>query len=215
MKILSVVAAFILGSWALLAAAQEVARPDIKVGDRWTYQILDKMTGEIKGSTTLSVYEVTETEIHLKAQGKMKAPFSRVEFLDRQLNWLDNSVVQWKPSTGTYLFPLKIGKQWSQQYEAVALSNESKTRHNVAAKVVAYEKVKVPAGEFDAFKIEYTIRNVSTSDTERADSITRSVRWYAPSVKQMVKQESESVMGGRVRDKSGMVLTEFSSLPEQ
>lgn len=202
MRILSFVAAFILGSWVLLAAAQEAAQPDIKTGDRWTYQLLDKLTGEIKGSITLSVYEVTETEIHQKAQGKMKAPFSRVEFLDRQLNWLDNSVTQWKPDTGTYRFPLKIGKKWSQQFEAVAISNESKTRHNISAKVVAYEKVKVPAGEFDAFKIEYTIRNISTSDADRADSITKSVRWYAPSVKQTVKQESESIMGGRTRDKS-------------
>lgn len=73
--------------------------------------------------------------------------------------------------------------------------------------------MKVPAGEFDAFKIEYTIRNISTSDAERADSITKGVRWYSPSVKQVVKQESEAIMGGRTREKTEVVLTEFSSLP--
>lgn len=213
MRILSFVTAIILGSWTLLAAAQEAPQPNIKVGDRWTYQYLDKMTGEIKGSITLTVFEVTDTEIHQKAQGKMKAPINRVEFLDRQLNWIDNGFTQWKPNTGSFLFPLTVGKEWTQQYEAVAISNESKTRHNAAAKVVAYEKVKVPAGEFDAFKIEYTIRNISTSDAERADSITKGVRWYSPSVKQVVKQESEAIMGGRTREKTEVVLTEFSSLP--
>jgi hypothetical protein len=213
MRILALVAAFILGSFTLLAAAQEAPQPDIKVGDRWTYQLLDKLTGEIKGSATLTIYEVTDTEIHQKAQIKTKAPINRVEYLDRQLNLIDNGVYQWKPSTGFFHFPLTIGKEWSQQYEAVAISNESKTRHNVSAKVVAFEKIKVPAGEFDAFKIEYTIRSISTSDADRADSYTKTVRWYSPSVKQVVKQETESVMGGRIREKSGMVLTDFSSQP--
>lgn len=213
MRILAYVVVLIIGLCPLLAAAQEAPQPDIKVGDRWTYQLLDNLTGEIKGSATLTIFEVTDTEIHQKVQIKTKAPINRVEYLDRQLNTIDNGVYQWKPSTSFFRFPLTIGKEWSQQYESVAISHESKTRHNISAKVVAFEKVKVPAGEFDAFKIEYTIRSISTSDADRADSYTKTVRWYSPGVKQVVKQETESIMGGRTREKSGMVLTEFSSQP--
>jgi hypothetical protein len=213
MRFASFAAAVFFGFWALLAGAEEVGRPDIKVGDSWTYQFKDGLTGELKGTASFTVYEVTDTQIHQKAQIKLKVPVNRVEVVDRQLNLLDNSVYQWKPSTGYFKFPLKVGNQWTQQYEATAISNKSKTRHEIASKVVAFEKIKVPAGVFDTFKIEYTIRNMATRDAGRADSYTKGTRWYAPKVKQTVKQVSEIVMAGHVKEKSEILLTEFSSQP--
>jgi hypothetical protein len=56
------------------------------------------------------------------------------------------------PHDGRLSFPLFVGKQWEVSYEVAGADPRYRMR-KITARVVAYEKVTVPAGTFDAFTI--------------------------------------------------------------
>jgi hypothetical protein len=56
------------------------------------------------------------------------------------------------PHDGRLSFPLFVGKQWEVSYEVAGADPRYRMRR-ITARVVSYEKVIVPAGTFDAFKI--------------------------------------------------------------
>lgn len=75
------------------------------------------------------------------------------------------------------LWPLKIGNRISQKVNSVGYDGKPYTT-TVTIIVAAYEKVTVPAGTFDAFRIE---------ERKAEDSAPRT-RWWAPAVATPVKQ---------------------------
>ncbi|HEY4165922.1 MAG TPA: hypothetical protein VGM96_04075 [Reyranella sp.] len=75
------------------------------------------------------------------------------------------------------LWPLKVGNTIKQTVNGVGYDGKPYTT-TVTITVAAYEKVTVPAGTFDAFRIE---------ERKAGDSAPRT-RWWAPSVAMSVKQ---------------------------
>ena len=69
--------------------------------------------------------------------------------------------------------------------------NASVGRSTVDAEIVGYEKVTVPAGEFDAFKLTSRERLSGTSPvgSQYAGEITRTY-WYAPAARAIVRSVS-------------------------
>jgi hypothetical protein len=84
-------------------------------------------------------------------------------------------------------FPLTVGKQWDHKYQRESEVGGPRTDIIRAShKVVAYESVTVPAGTFQAFKI-----NVVCEAADSRGIITNPEKiyfWYAPEVKQLVKR---------------------------
>jgi len=52
---------------------------------------------------------------------------------------------------------------------------------NRAAKVVEQEQITTPAGTFDTFRVDMTVRMINTKDQTRSQTWTF-VHWYAPAV---------------------------------
>ena len=75
------------------------------------------------------------------------------------------------------LWPIKVGNRINQTVNAVGYDGKPYTT-TVAITVAAYEKVTVPAGTFDAFRIE----------ERKADDSAPRIRWWAPSIAMSVKQ---------------------------
>ena len=91
-------------------------------------------------------------------------------------------------------FPLEVGKQWNYVDDYVVNDMtlgtlEGRGKRSVA--VLGYEKVRVPAGEFDAFRLEAKGTWVSPQApiAPGADYVTY---WYAPAVRSIVKKERQS-----------------------
>jgi hypothetical protein len=85
-------------------------------------------------------------------------------------------------------FPLAVGKRW--QYTSTWLFKPKSSRGSIAAAVavVSYEPIEVPAGRFDAFKIEALaeLGGSSPSNTFYAGQATTTY-WYAPAARAIVK----------------------------
>jgi hypothetical protein len=80
-------------------------------------------------------------------------------------------------------FPLFIGKTWTFEAEDFSQSLGRMCSYRNEMEVVAYERVVVPAGSFDAFKILHKQQNLCR------DTGVWNTRfyWYAPDAKAVVK----------------------------
>lgn len=75
------------------------------------------------------------------------------------------------------LWPLKVGNNVTNTVTLVGRDGRSYTS-TVTLTVAAYEKVTVPAGTFDAFRVEES----------KAGSAPRNIHWRAPMLSQSVKE---------------------------
>ena len=198
---LLVVAAFLAaGTGPAHAAGEKAEAPLIKVGDRWKNEQKDKRTGNKESETTRTVTAVSAGMVEgTENDGTFK--------MTTDLNPLESTTVAVVSGEPKFLsFPLEVGKKWSFKYNFANKTNQSKGRSQLDAEVVAYEKVTVPAGSFDAFRIE--AKGFWNNDTSRNNGRSKSVYWYAPAAKSVVRTEYEDGYNNWVRD-----LVEFQLQP--
>lgn len=96
------------------------------------------------------------------------------------------SGIRMEPHAGMLNFPLSVGKSWSSLYQTTVPSG-AKLRAEMQVKVESWEKVKVPAGEFDAFRLRGTGWNNGVSFT--GSLRMEQTLWYAPSIGRMVRSD--------------------------
>lgn len=161
------------------ASAQTADRPDVRVGDEWKFAAYYTVPSATPNRTWL-ITSVTEAGIDGTENGE---PLR----LTRELNVVESPRDR-SSNFRLLAFPLEVGKQWRYVNDWLFKMNASKGRSTVEARIVGYEKVTVPAGEFDAFKLASTERLSGTSPvgSQLAGEITRTY-WYAPAARTIVK----------------------------
>ena len=192
---------------AFLAAASAMGQapvtpaspPEIKVGDRWKHEQKDKRTGTKEAETTRTVTAVTATLIEGTENGGKFAMTS-------ELNPVESTTIVNTGDPKFLNFPLELGRKWSFKYSFVIKTSGSKGRSQLDAEVRAYEKVTVPAGSFDAFRIEAS--GFWNNDTSGRNGRSKSIYWYAPSARAVVRTEYEDGYNNWVRE-----LVEFQLQP--
>lgn len=126
---------------------------------------------------------------------------------DSQVN-----VREWISETGTrrmmfdpyypkYKFPMYVGSDWSGRYTTTlsrsidGASEVIETKHvSVSCEALCIERLTVPAGMFEAFKISCDLNR----ETDRARE--RLIYWYAPAVGVTVRSETLDAETGRQMD---------------
>ena len=171
-----------------LAIAQSVDRPDVKVGDQWKFAVYYTVPSTTPSRTWL-ITSVTATGIEGTENGE---PLR----LTHDLNVIESP--RHKNSNLRLLaFPLVVGKRWQYQNDWEFKAKGAKGKSAVDVMVIAYEKVAVPAGEFDAFKLtaREALSGTSPIGSQYAGESTRTY-WYAPAVRAIVKLESHDLYLG-------------------
>jgi hypothetical protein len=107
-----------------------------------------------------------------------------------------NSLDQRGPdySARRFKFPMSVGMSWSHDYKIAGQTMEGTVQS--VWHVRAFERITVPAGTFDCFKVEGEApRNWVASGARIAYSrgYTRTTYWYCPAVKWAAKWEIEDV----------------------
>ncbi len=174
------------------ALAQKAERPDVKVGDQWRFEVhLGTGPGAMK------VQDVSRVVTSVTASGIERTDNGVKVLLTPELNEIESS--SYKHSDSRMLsFPLEVGKQWHCTDDIVSKFISKDVRMNWRVEVVRHEKVRVPAGEFDAFKLEAKGRWISGSHTGE-NSWTY---WYSSAARGVVKSE--------IQDTSGLTTTELA-----
>jgi len=192
-------------------AAQSVDPGPIRVGDRWSYDIKDDLTGDLRQAATVVVVEINDKEITTRASIRGKdRPLTMVHDLD----WgrIDDGAWRLRPAGIGIKKPLRVGNEWRSDANGIHLQSGVAFRATGAAKVVAQEQLTVPAGTFDTYRVEMTVRMINTNDQTRSQTWSFVV-WYAPAVNRWVKRKSEWRSEGRLRDSTVDELTEYSRTP--
>ena len=209
---LAVVGLAALLSWGGPCAAQTADPGPVRVGDRWSYDIKDDATGDLRHAITIVAVEVSDKEVttRISLKGKDRPP--RVFVFDLDWGRIDDGVWKYRPSEIGIRLPLQVGKQWRSDANATNMQTGASLRASGVAKVVGQEQVTTPAGTFDTYRVEATVRQVDTRDQTKSATVTY-VFWYAPAVNRWVKKKLEARSEGRLRDSFSEELTEYSRKP--
>jgi hypothetical protein len=188
-------------------AETQVEAPDIHVGDSWHYRTVDGFTNETTLEFTHRVVEVNEHEIVIQLQNK-NAKGTELRYYNRDWNSLDVGNTKFDPYYPAFKFPMGVGVNWRQEFRSTTTSGQSNSAF-MNGKTLAFEKVTVPAGVFDAYRIESDIESHST-DANANSSKGHKTTWYAPAIKNYIRSEVTVSSEGRVRSKSVNELVEYS-----
>jgi hypothetical protein len=192
--------------------AEETAAPDdVRVGDRWSYDVKDDATGDLRRAITYVAIESTDKEITTRVMERGKDQPNTVVF-NRDWGRIDNGTWQTRPSGYGIKKPLEVDKEWRNEANLKNLRTGVTLHASAAVRVAAPEKITTPAGEFDTFRIETKIREVNTKDQTKSSTTTETT-WYAPTVNRWVKRKTEVRGEGRLRDAFSEELTEYTRKP--
>lgn len=186
-----VLLALLLFTVPILSSGQSdapIRRPEIRVGDSWTYRstnLLAPGTHEHETRVSFADDKLILTVSTRKSDGK--------EF---DASWTPGwnavrsySEFMYRPHTGTFRFPLRIGDEYEAKYELLrprAHTVVSTTTRTV--KVVGWETVEVPAGTFRAIKVvaEGLVQPLDGSNAWRQQTTF----WYNAEVRRWVKVQN-------------------------
>jgi hypothetical protein len=198
----------LLWSAGIAAAAPPTPAPDIHVGDMWKYRVLDGFTHEPLREVTQRVVEINDHEIAVELRND-KNDKSALRYFNHEWNVLDTGEVKYDPYYPEYKFPMSAGMTWTGNY-TYSGNDGALFSGFLTAKIAVLEKITVPAGTFDAYRIEADLETRSANTSYVVTKI-QTTTWYAPAVRRFVKRQSVTSREGRVRDKSEEELIEYSS----
>ncbi len=189
-----------------------VQKPEVKVGDRWTYRRTDYPTNLPR----ITTYEQRVTfvgpdeilVVNTGGSGRESDSHFTSEWNAVSFGGLG---LVFAPSFWFLKFPLKVGAMYETAFEIVAKRDSPlRVKNEVIVKVVGWEDVVVPAGKFRALKLEakgtWQRLDAPSSGWNRYDV------WYVPEVKRLVKTYWEDGPLGRStpNTKEGHELVEFN-----
>lgn len=156
-------------------SAQQADLPERQVGDTWQYSYRDTRRNKPGVPFSVTVTEVMSDGGFAVDIGGQKFFFGK-----------GAGGVTTAAKSLEFAFPMKIGK------ESYRASDDALGLHwnfNVTREVVAVEKVEVPAGTFEAFKVVFVNKYTGSAGFGAVSSGTiTDTWWYAPAVENFVKR---------------------------
>ena len=166
------------------ARAQQAQAPAVKPGDRWEFAVYYTVPSR-EPSRVWTIDSVTSMTIEGRENGGRLV-------LTPELNVLDSPRAS-ETNPKALSFPLEVGKRWQYATEWLFKAKGSKGLSQVDVEVVALEKVRVPAGEFEAFKLVSKGRLSGTSPiNSQYAGETTTTYWYAPAARAVVRSVSHN-----------------------
>lgn len=188
-----------------LAQNKVESQPPMVAGDKWTYKfsnladrkepyLFTHQVIQLRGVSAW-LYGVTEEPEARRPKFISRFDPKRAKVVEA-FNFRENEPLNpgsrygnWQPQDDNIRFPIAVGDKFSFSHH---FNNDNRTsRDDYKAEVEAFEKIKVDAGEFEAYRIKYAgYWNCLTgcSGSGRIEWIV----WWAPSVKREVKQTFKS-----------------------
>jgi hypothetical protein len=174
-------------AFALPAFAQVATAPAVGAGESWTYR-------EINDYNRLPLREVTRSVAASGNDLRVVSRSGNFESTDgfarpgAQSSGMLNDRAQGTltPALDVMPFPLEPGKRWTQTVQRRDAVTGEIRDVRVEGRVIGWETVRVPAGEFKALRVERRMW-LGDWDQFRGETWRAETEWYAPDVKGPVK----------------------------
>jgi hypothetical protein len=175
-------------------APASLSAPQVKVSDYWEYAVRDGYTGLPRGTHR---YEVVRSD----ASGVTVQVTSEGLLLDtllyapgwngREMPLPNTQRFRYEPTYEAYAYPLAPGKKWRNVIRSTDVATGMTYNTHIYGKVVGWERISVPAGQFDVLRVEREIF-AGNMDGRRSQEEIRETDWYAPSVRRTVRSQATS-----------------------
>jgi hypothetical protein len=180
------------------------------VGDHWTYEVYDDITGTLKFTNTTIVTDVTPAEIALRIEWPGKSGIVYVVY-DHSWNVKTNQAWKFSPNDGMgFKAPLQVGESWSFRGSDLDSTHGVSFKRSGSSKVVAAESVTTSAGTFDTFKVETSVTFRNAADPTKKSEAVRTA-WFAPSINHWVKLTEKMMTNGHIGQGTSFLLVEFGT----
>jgi hypothetical protein len=181
-------------------APSRIDGPAVKVGDAWMYNKLDGWKRRLEYVSVNTVRKIGADGISMESTAVDGRHFANIRRTsDFNLVRIEAAAFTQTalPYYPNFAFPLQIGKTWRRDVELANTSQPGKKVHaQLEGRVVGWESVTVPAGNFLALKIEvkgsYRGENADGTWTGKIEDAL----WYAPEVRNAVRYEYQDTVGG-------------------
>lgn len=182
---------------------------EVMVGDQWTYDLTDEITNTPAATVTYSITDVSNKETTI-AVTKLGGSGTWLEVYDESWGRKLNNTWKSVPNDGLSLkYPVAVGDHWSINGTDNNLVKGGAFRHLGTSKVVAEEKLEVPAGTYETFKVVSDQKWVGVNGQGQKGEI-HAETWYAPEIDRIVKRTFKSKLQGHLLEQFEMVLTDNS-----
>lgn len=181
--------------------AERIDGPAVKVGDVWMYNKINGWTDVLEDISVNTVKSIDVGGIVMESTALDGTHPSRIE-RTRDFNLVRIEAPGFLQTTlpfyPNYSFPLWVGKTWENKVDFFS-SKEPTNRvgATLSGRVVGWESVTVPAGNFMALKIE--LRGVYNGDIIgipwALSGTIEDTLWYAPEVRNAVRYEYRDTNG--------------------
>jgi hypothetical protein len=120
----------------------------------------------------------------------------QTQVYDGNWNWIERPgtnlpyVFRYDPAYQALAFPLVPGKEWHERLVATSLRDGRRFPVSIVGTVIGWERVRVPAGEFDAIHVKRIVYFDYFEQMVRGQSQAIEHEWYAPAAKQLVRRET-------------------------
>jgi len=190
------------------SGSEESMEPPM-LGDHWTYQLRDEITGEIKTTLTNIITDLTPTNIAVRIQSQAYSQGPTVFIYDRSWNLKINPTWTYSPNDGSGIkTPLAVGDAWKFQDNQIRTGYGTTFRNVGTSKVVGTESITTDAGTFQALKIETSINGHNANDsTKRFESTITT--WYVPSIDHWIKRTVKAAFNGNVQEDDTLELVDY------
>lgn len=181
----------------------------LAVGDHWTMEERDEISGVVKEIRNAVVTDVSKDEIAVRFDVPATGRSGNLTY-DRSWALLSNDSWRYRPNDGMgFKLPLAVGGKWRFTSDAINTTTGAVWKRSGNTTVTGQEHVATKAGEFDTFVVETTLsaRNMK-NPTQVAEITIRT--WYSTAIGHWVKRNSVVRRGGHIFSNEMTMLTTFA-----
>jgi hypothetical protein len=203
------------GSPTIAQQLGRAERPEPKVGDSTVFQDHDIRSGE-KKDTAFRLISIAPDKLVTEISGAT----SGTRTFTRDWNLIEiktGEVVAftYTPYMPHLQFPLELGRTWEIPFEVEVTQRVNRSaKWQWKARVAAAEAVTVPAGTFQAYRVEYDATFATRQGNASWTGTHKETAWYAPELGRMIKRDYEQVVpANRFLDHHVIEITTFKPAP--
>ena len=134
---------------SLLAQSPDDAVNPVWIGDQWTYDTKDEITGATTRTFTATITEITPKEIVTRLTFRGSTGTALVAY-DHEWNRTANGDFKFKPNDAQGVrFPLAAGKEWRSEYVNSNVKTGINTKGSTRRRSWRKKQLTTPAGTFE------------------------------------------------------------------
>jgi len=172
----------------------QVEAPLVTAGASWTYRAHDGYTKLDRGTYRETLVAADAQVLTMEVSHGGAA--AQTQRYTRDWNWIEKPLTnlqsfRFDPPFPALPFPLEAGKQWRARVRATDPATGRVNTVLVHGDVLGWERVRVPAGEFDTIKVRRIVY-AGNAEFFREEENIFEYDWYAPALGRVVKRSTSS-----------------------